>query len=129
MRDQVEASLRRRIPRVFSKYSRELDSLSVFEARCAVLELTGEELSRAEIRSFARPGEPISLDVLTKIVVCILRRNAPDAFSFDAIYEMIDTRRRGYITADDLDSVNSYDKRLRRVINADSSGGRPTHSS
>ena len=106
MRDQLAESLRRRIPDVFSRFSRPEGALSVFQARCAVLELTGEELSRAEIRSLAGPDEPITLDVLTRIMESVLGRVAGEALSFETIYELIDTRRRGYITAEDLHTVS-----------------------
>ena len=107
MRGQLEAALRRRIPHVFGSHlSHQRCSLSVFQTRCAVLELTGEDISRAEVRSFAGPQGPITLEVFAKVIECVLRRVAPETYSVDAIYEMIDTRCRGYITADDLHSVS-----------------------
>lgn len=98
--------VRQRIPSVYER-RRSGGGLSIFQAKCAVLELTGVELSRREIRASASPEEELTLVDLTTVVDRVLRSPSSDSFSFDSVFSMLDSRQRGYITVDDLLAVTS----------------------
>lgn len=100
------------VPSAYGKYLDGSPLLSVFGVKCALLELTGEELTRASILlhlqqlgvSNEAAYEGVSEETLHRLVMKLIQDEEHQQRIRDA-FNAVDVCRRGYIEFSDLDKV------------------------
>lgn len=92
------------VPKVFEKYADGKLELNVFEAKLAILESTGCDVSRATIRESV--GDRIDFNALNYLIQCIYTKEENKKRT-DELYFLLDSRNRGFITQGNFEKVTS----------------------
>jgi hypothetical protein len=103
---------------IFKKYAKDKCHLSIFEAKLAILEITGRELTRERILKLVRDVDPLlntndhdSMKINQEIYINVIRGLIQEHFCNDELYEIykevLDKRNRGYFTFEEFNEVST----------------------